>query len=192
MRKMPCLFEFDSQGDNKRGVAIDKVTPGCEWVTAGEGVATRKWDGTACAVIEGRLYARLDCKRGAALPSGAIKCAPEVPEDAHGGKVYWIPVTADRPDLKWHMEAWATCKESLPDGTYELIGPRVNGNPERVLTHDFKRHGDQILDAPRGFDALKEYLSRLDAEGVVFHHPDGVRKCKLRRRDFGFKWPVPR
>lgn len=192
MRKMPCLFEFDAQGNGKRGVAIDKVTPGCEWVAEGVGVATRKWDGTACAVIGGLLYARLDCKRGTAVPTGAIKCAPEVPEDAHGGKAYWVPVTADNPALKWHRETWALYELPLPDGTYELIGPRINGNPERQERHWFMRHGGVVLDAPRGFAALKEYLSRLEAEGVVFHHPDGVRMCKLRRRDFGFGWPVPR
>ena len=60
MRKIPSLFKRDYEGTR---LVYDEVVPGSEWVLAGEGVATRKWDGTACMVRDGRLYKRYDCKR---------------------------------------------------------------------------------------------------------------------------------
>jgi hypothetical protein len=189
MRKMPCVFEPELGSDGSHtGRARPEVAPSCAWVAAGEGTATRKWDGTACAVIGGKLYARLDAKRGTVPPPGSIKCAPELREDEHGGKVYWIPVGPENPALKWHAEAWAALPAPLVDGTYELVGPRVNSNPDGFEVHLFKRHGDtELPDAPRDFDGLKAYLAQLDAEGIVFHHPDGVRMAKVRKKDFGLR-----
>ena len=47
MQKIPTLFERDWTGDRSR--VLDKVNPEAAWVLAGEGVATRKRDGTACS-----------------------------------------------------------------------------------------------------------------------------------------------
>lgn len=49
MQKIPTMFVRDP--DNMRYV-IDEVTPGCEWVLAGEGTPTRKYDGT-CVMFDG-------------------------------------------------------------------------------------------------------------------------------------------
>jgi hypothetical protein len=70
MKKIPCLFQRDFT-DKRRPTLLRDVTPGCEWVLAGEGVATRKRDGTACAVIGGKLFKRYDVKRGRPVPAGA-------------------------------------------------------------------------------------------------------------------------
>ena len=43
MKKIPTMFERDWNGDRSR--VVNQVHPGCEWVLAGEGVATRKLDG---------------------------------------------------------------------------------------------------------------------------------------------------
>lgn len=191
MKKMPCVFEREFH-DNHSSTILPRVTPGCEWVLAGEGVATRKWDGTACMVKGGKLYARYDAKRGKTAPPGAIPCEPE-PDAVTGHWPHWVEV-ADQPQFKWHRHA---LRDALPDGTYELIGPFVNGNPERLSAaelisgapvHRLVQHGlETYPDAPRDFDGLKAYLAQLDAEGIVFHHPDG-RMAKIRRRDFGFGW----
>lgn len=45
MRKIPTLFVREFLPNHKI-LITDQVTPGCEWVLAGEGVATRKLDGT--------------------------------------------------------------------------------------------------------------------------------------------------
>lgn len=58
----------------------------------------------------------------------------------------WILV-GDGPEDRWHREAF-TGKEQ--DGTYELCGPKVQGNPERFERHVLVPHGKEVLeDAPR-------------------------------------------
>ncbi len=59
MKKMPCLFRRTFHGHDS-ATLLREVTPGCEWVLAGEGIASRKWDGTACMVKDGVLYKRYD------------------------------------------------------------------------------------------------------------------------------------
>ena len=45
----------------------------------------------------------------------------------------------------------------------------MQGNPEGFVEHVLIRHGcDRLLDAPRDFAGLKEYLSEHDIEGVVW------------------------
>jgi hypothetical protein len=77
----------------------------------------------------------------------------------------------------------------LEDGTYELCGPKINGNPERLDEHIFIRHGSEVIDdVKRLWDDLRDLLHAASYEGIVFHHPDG-RMCKIRRDDYGFPWP---
>src|SRR3954468_3271316 len=59
MRKIPSVFERAWDGDRQ---AMRAVTAGTEWVLAGEGVATRKWDGTCCLVRGGKLFKRYEVK----------------------------------------------------------------------------------------------------------------------------------
>jgi hypothetical protein len=78
-------------------------------------------------------------------------------------------------------------KSDIDFSTYELCGPKVNGNKEEFGRHYLIKHGEEILsNVPRQFNALKSYLSVNDIEGIVFHHPDG-RMCKIRKSDFGIK-----
>ena len=76
MKKIPTLFvrEYDERG-NVVGVTKE-VAAGMEWVLAGDGEATEKVDGSACAIINGELYKRFDAKEGRAVPEGAIPCQP--------------------------------------------------------------------------------------------------------------------
>lgn len=193
MRKMPCVFvrNFDA----RPAIATDVVTPGCEWVLAGEGEATVKWDGTAALVQSGEIYARYDCKRGKTPPEGAIACDPE-PDAVTGHWPHWVKVVA-QPEYRWHLEALATWHVEMYaepiDGTYEVIGPKVGGNPERVLVHTLRRHGALVcpgLACPRTFATIRAFLTESVIEGIVFHHPDG-RMAKIRRPDFGLQWPPP-
>ena len=197
MKKIPCLFERDFS-DRKRPALLTSVTPGCEWVLAGEGVATRKCDGSACLVKEGKLFKRYDCRKGKTPPEGFIPCEPE-PDATTGHWPGWLAVD-DGPECKWHREAWNGLRASdgtrfhsgllLDDGTYELCGPKIQGNPERLLEHTMIRHGSELLAfVPRDWEGLKAYLEEHPIEGIVWHHPDG-RMAKLRRDDFGFAWPV--
>lgn len=74
-----------------------------------------------------------------------------------------------------------------PDGTYELCGPKIDGNPEGFPEHVLIRHGHtELPQAPRTFDGLRAWLAERDIEGIVFHHADG-RMCKIKTKDFGLK-----
>jgi hypothetical protein len=50
------------------------------------------------------------------------------------------------------------------------------------------KHGSAVLEFPSlEFEALKKYLTdeKNDIEGIVFHHRNDGRMCKLRKKDFG-------
>ena len=61
----------------------NKVEKGCEWVINGEGVATRKYDGTCCLIQDNKIYGRYDYKEGRTLPINAIPCQEK------GRPYYW-------------------------------------------------------------------------------------------------------
>jgi hypothetical protein len=190
VKKIPCLFVRDFS--TKPHVTLSEVTPGCEWVLNGEGVHTRKWDGTATLVRAGKVYARYDRKPGREPPPGFEPCEP-APDEVTGHWPGWVLVTA-QPEYKWHAKAEAELALRdivLADGTYELIGPKVNGNPEHLSEHTLVAHGSgQIPELPeRSFEAIREYLRENVIEGLVFHHFDG-RMAKIRRPDFGLAWPL--
>ena len=51
------------------------------------------------------------------------------------------------------------------------------------------KHGVVRLDVDRSFEGLRDYLANHNIEGIVFWK-DGEPKCKIKRSDFGFSWPV--
>lgn len=184
MKKIISLFQRNYDGDR---LVRDEVVPGAEWVLAGEGVATRKWDGTCVLIETGRMWKRYEVKKGKQAPPG-FRPANEV--DPNTGKQQgWLPV-GDGPDDRWHREAALNddCDFSdYEDGTYELVGPKVQGNPDRISAHRLIRHGSVVLpDVARDYESIQEYLSRADIEGIVWHHPDG-RMVKIKAKDFGLK-----
>ncbi len=185
MKKTISLFQRNYETDR---LVRDEIVPGAEWVVAGEGVATRKFDGTCCMIRAGRLFKRFDLKRGRKPPAGFEPA--QAPDAVTGDQPGWLPV-GEGPEDRWHREALAN-SDALADGTYELCGPKVGGghhegaNPEHFDRHVLIRHGVEVLaDAPRGFAGLRDYLVARDIEGIVWHHPDG-RMVKIKKRDFGF------
>ena len=176
MKKIISLYQRNYDGDR---LVRDEIVPGAEWVVNGEGVATRKWDGTCCLIRDGKLYRRYEVKKGKTPPAN-FEPANEV--DPNTGKQQgWVPVSDD-PSDQYHREAF----NGQLDGTYELVGPKVQGNPDGFENHTLIPHGKEIIEAPRSFDALKEWLSTQDIEGVVWHHPDG-RMVKIKAKDFGIR-----
>jgi hypothetical protein len=181
MKKIPTIFERDWNGDRSR--VLDEPVPGCEWVFAGEGVATRKYDGSACLVESGVLYKRHEVREGRTTPEGFR----QVDDDLKTGKIIgWVPV-GEGPEDKWHRDAWARHGLDLPDGTYELVGPKIQGNPEGYMHHTLVRHaGAEPYIVPRTFEGMLEFFAENDLEGIVFQHEDG-RMAKIKARDFGLK-----
>lgn len=187
MQKIISLFQRNYGGDH---LVRDEVVPGAEWVLAGEGVATRKWDGTCCMVKDGKLFKRHDVKNGKQPPAGFIPA--QEPDAVTGHWPGWIAV-GEGPEDAAHREAFQLydtenpLSQKLDDGTYELLGPAINRNPERFTKHVLVQHGvDEDEDVPRTFEELKLYFETADIEGIVWHHPDG-RMVKIKKKDFGYK-----
>ena len=190
MRKIPTLFVRDP--DDRQHV-LPAVTPGCEWVLAGEGCPTRKLDGTCVMHDEhGAWWARREVKPGKDIP----RCFVTVQHDEATGKlVGWEPI-AQSPFAKFHAEALAAADSRVADpgtpwtaGTYELIGPKINGNPERYDRHWLVAHHNTEtlrVDALT-FEGIRDSVLRWHSadhvEGIVWHHPDG-RMTKIKARDF--------
>lgn len=183
MRKIISLFARNYEGDR---LVRDEVVPGAEWVIAGEGIATRKLDGTCCMVRDGKLYKRYEVKPGRKPPAD-FEPANELDENT-GKQQGWVPV-GNGPDDKWHLEAWEYMACTAVDGTYELIGPKVQGNPENWGSHALVRHDPRLLaldtegNRARDFESIRAYLATHDIEGIVWHHPDG-RMVKIKQKDF--------
>ena len=189
MKKMKTLFKRTFEGHNVANT-LNEVTEGCEWVIAGEGIATRKIDGTCCLIQDSKVYARFDYKTGRKLPEGAIPCQDKA-DEITGHFPHWVEVK-DQPQYKWHKEAFENAiknGELFENGTYELIGVHFQGNPEHVEKGDkLVRHGSIVLDnVPRTFEGIKEYLRSNKMEGIVFHRENGDM-CKIKRTDFNFEW----
>jgi hypothetical protein len=195
MQKIISLFQRNYDTD---GMVRDELVPGAEWVIAGEGVATRKWDGTCCMIRGGKLYKRYDAKNGKTPPPGFEPAQEPDPKTGHWPG--WLLVE-DEPECRWHREAevmlnWPhDCQDGrfvtvevkdAPDGTYELVGPKIQGNPANFTEHVLLRHGQVVLaDVPRDFAGLKAWFEgdEDEVEGIVWHHPDG-RMVKIKRKDF--------
>lgn len=178
MKKIISLFQRNYDGDR---LVRNEVVPGAEWVLAGEGVATRKWDGTCCMIRDGKLFKRYEVKKGKTPPPD-FEPANDVDENT-GKQQGWRPV-GEGPEDAYHREAFTG---NEPDGTYELVGPKIQGNPETFPFHQLIPHGKHNIAAPRGFDELREWFSNpeRDIEGIVWWHEDG-RMVKIKAKDFGF------
>lgn len=188
MKKIPTLFERRFE-NGKVVEVLPTVTPGMEWVLAGEGEATEKVDGAACAIINGKFYKRFDLKEGRRLPQGAIPCQSS--RDPYTGHFpHWIPIAHNSGGDKWFINAWVNTPWVNEDGTYEAVGVHFQNNPYGLDDDFLEPHGRiKIKDCPRDFEGIREYLRTHEIEGIVFWK-DGKPQCKIKRRDFGFKWPV--
>lgn len=187
--KIPTLFHRTFEGKKIAGID-SRVTPGMEWVLDGEGYATVKFDGSCCAIINGVFYKRFDAKAGRKIPEGAIPCCE--PDPITGHWPHWVKCDKDNPSDKWFFEAYKNADNVLylKDGTYEAVGKHFNGNVYNLAFDTLIAHGEDIIDnCPRTFYGIKEYLRTNEIEGIVFWK-DGEPKCKIKRTDFGFAWPV--
>lgn len=189
MKKIPTLFERE-YGDDGRIVAVKPIAhSGCEWVLEGEGEATEKVDGSCCAIIDGRLWKRFDAKPGRKIPPGAIPCITRA-DPITGHWPHWVRVDAKSKGDKWFVEAWVNTPWAKEDGTYEAVGVHFQSNPYGLDADFLERHGRiKIKDCPRTFEAIREYLRTHAIEGIVFWK-DGEPRCKIKRTDFGFPWPI--
>ena len=184
MKKIPTLFKRDPENMSR---LLPEVNPVCQWVLDGEGVATKKIDGTSCMFDGTVWWKRREVKKGKPVPEGFKE---ETFDETTGKRTGWMPI--DESD-KWHLEAIGRedNQSGTPNvGTYELVGPKIQGNPEKWETHLMVQHETvEQFDIPVvGYEQLQAWLSENYVEGIVWHHPDG-RMAKIKRRDYRLKWP---
>jgi hypothetical protein len=183
MKKIPTIFDRDWDGD--RSLVTRVPHSDCGWVFAGEGRATIKLDGSCCMIRGGRLYKRRELK-GGTIPDGFELVGYD---EETKKSVGWMPV-GEGPEDQYHREAWGREVGIPADGTYELVGPKVQGGAESWSYHTLIPHGAirpiEREEPPRDFDGLKAWFTGQDIEGLVYHHPDG-RMAKIKLKDFGIK-----
>lgn len=169
---------------------LPEVTHGMEWVLNGDGIATVKYDGACCAIIDGKFYKRYDAKRGKPIPQNAIPCQKE-PDPITGHFPCWIPCDRNNPADKWFWKAYDSSIIDTPleidNGTYEAVGEYFQSNPYNIEGDLLIRHGGDVVQVERTFERIKQYLRDNYIEGLVFWK-DGEPKCKIKRTDFGFEW----
>lgn len=184
MQKIISLFQRNHETDH---LVRNEIVPGAEWVLAGEGHATRKLDGTCAMVKDVIIFKRYEARNGKKPPIGFAPA--QDPDPVTGHWPGWLQISETDAADKYFREARDMPCWPLPDGTYELLGPKVQGNAEKVDCHSLISHKNETLhidDVPRTFDGLKEWFKDKDIEGVVWHHPDG-RMVKIKKKDFGMK-----
>jgi hypothetical protein len=190
VKKIPTVFLRDP---DDRAHVLPEVNPDCQWVLDGEGRATRKYDGTCTLLDElGKWWARREVKPGKPLPADYWL----IEGDEVTGKLFgWEPI-GQSAFARFHAEALDNHRGTNNGiytprpGTYELIGPKVNGNPEREQRHWLIEHAkaERIRQLDElTFDGIREVVLALaeadGCEGIVWHHPDG-RMAKIKARDF--------
>jgi hypothetical protein len=185
MRKIPTIFRRE---EPYAKYVVDEPNPECAWVFAGEGVATRKFDGT-CVVFDGLGWmARREVKPGKPIPENFQLVSTD---EVTGKTVGWESIEQSS-FAKWHADALAHDPHEVTGwrtGTYELVGPKINNNPEKAEHHELWLHADadEVQLADRSFAAIRLAVlwgyENDGAEGIVFHHPDG-RMGKIKARDF--------
>lgn len=186
MQKIPTLFLRD---ENDRAHVTLELNPECAWVIADEGIATRKYDGTCVkSDTSHRWWARREVKKDGVAPPNYVA---ENFDPVTGKTQGWEPIEQSS-FKKFFDEAYKKdYNEYFSPGTYELVGPKINGNPEGLYSHHLFKHADAfaISGLPlKDYRALQFFISQLPYlwEGIVWHHTDG-RMAKLKRKDILLK-----
>lgn len=207
MKKIPTAFMRVFDGHKIAAVLPEYTNEECKNAVE-NGIPTIKIDGSCCAIIDGVFYKRYDAKKGKPVPEGAIKCQDE-PDEVTGHMPCWVKVSEENPADKWFLSAYNRkfseierniiersenlVKVRLFDATYEAIGKHFQGNPYNLDFDIIEPHGIRIPDGHdklHTFDEIKKWIeNHPEHEGLVWWY-DGKPVCKLKRSDFGLKFPV--
>jgi hypothetical protein len=187
-RKMTALFEID----RVKHVGTDVVNNNSAWVFSEPARATVKRDGTGVVVTaDGEILVRRSVKKGKRVPEG-FRLA-EV--DAFTGHMFGVEPVAQSGFKAMMEEALLNTVAPLEQGTFELCGPKINGNPEGFDKHVLIRHGAEVLPCipdmrtvvpGDAFGLLKELFEDLKTQGVegVVWWGTNDKRVKLRVKDF--------
>ncbi len=132
-------------------------------------------------------FVRHCVKPGKDMPVRFEECAFD---ETTGNRFGWVPVeTSGLLGLAVDAINAHDLGKLLP-GTYELVGPKVNGNPDGWADHRLIEHATaeqaevpRLLLPERIKDVTLVCLSK-GWEGLVFTHPVDGRQAKIKVRDY--------
>jgi hypothetical protein len=200
MRKIPTILPKDTNDMGR--VTHGTLMTGIEYFKI-------KIDGTACMIKDGQPYCRFDAKlfkrkKGkvinftkeeviAKLPAGAIAC--QEADEKSGHWPHWVPVTLGDPSQKYILEGFNNLtSENVIDGTYECIGPKLQGNPHAEDKHYWIPHFHENLnmnltnlDNDNAFEFFEALFQDFNFEGLVAYNASNEPIGKIRCSDFGMK-----
>lgn len=117
MKKIPTLFVREYENHKVVKVTREFTNDECKRAFL-EGRATVKFDGSCCAVIDGKFYKRYDAKKGKPIPDGAI-----------GKHFQGNPYNHDYDILVPHGRALA----KLDERTFESVKTYLAGAPQEGI-----------------------------------------------------------
>lgn len=209
MKKMPIIFDmtFNHEGDREVFHTIREEIRSLVGKTLADGghiIPTFKRDRTAVfRDVDGEWFTRRAVKTGKQAPEGFIA----LETDPNTGTTFgWEPKESS-PMKKFLDRAIARFiddngAEPPRNTTFELLGPKINGNPEHVDADELQIHGNEkatnfptiqeILVNNEPFEMLKPIFTDFRArhiEGVVFWTADEdgnliEPRFKVRCKDF--------
>lgn len=183
MKKMRTLFE-----QNESFKVIDKLRDENKFILEDNYSVYRKRDGTSILIKNNIMYKRYDANelKGKKIPENSIPCQ-EHPAPS-GSFPVWVRCKREDPSDKFHFEAFDK-KYSWDNGTYELCGPKINGNKEDLSSHILIFHKSEKLEiGDLSFRGIEEYFKRNLIEGLVIENNENGLMTKIRRKDYGLKW----
>ena len=209
MKKMPIIFDMTFNEDGDREVLhtirkeirdlVNKIL-----TDGGRIIPTFKRDGTAVFCdANGEWFTRRAVRPGKEAPEGFIP----LETDPNTGTTFgWEPKDSSpmKKFLDRAINRFVDDNDIAPprDTTFELIGPKINGNPERVDAEELRIHGQEkatdfptiqeILASNDPFEMLKPIFADFRAryvEGIVFWIADDdgnliEPRFKVRCKDF--------
>lgn len=209
MKKMPIIFDMTFNEDGDREVIHTICTEIRNLVnsTLAEGghiIPTFKRDGTAVfRDADGDWFTRRAVRPGKEAPEGFIP----LETDPNTGITFgWEPKDSSsmKKFLNRAIARFIEDNEAEPPKgtTFELLGPKINGNPEKVAADELRIHGceratefptiEDILNSDDPFAMLKPIFADFRAkhiEGIVFWLADADSnliepRFKVRCKDF--------
>lgn len=196
MQKIPALVSIDREAH--RPLRAFNPQALARLAAANAILATRKRDGQAMQFLGGdptevtSWLIRRAVAAGKPAPAGFIL----VEEDAVTGKRFGWEPAATASVRKILVQALASFTGTpAPGTTFELCGPKMQGNPEGLANHTLFEHGSEgvaipissILNLPahEAFDALIAAARAWEAAGVegVVLWVAGAPAVKVRTKD---------
>lgn len=194
MKKMTALIKIDRDKHMPlkefNEIAIEAI---CE---ATEITATRKRDGQAMMFLGGdnkdidNWMTRRAVKPGKNIPEGFILAQ----KDENTGIFFGWEPARNSSIVKILKDALSTFDIDAENGdTFELTGPKMQGNPEKMEKHTLFKHGSEemnidiigIIDSADPFDKLHEIATEWLEEGIegIVLWIDGTPRVKIRTKD---------